>query len=1280
MQQDIISASVEKYTKANKRKKRWHRIVSIFAAIVVFCTTYILILPAITLEKDCEIPEHTHSDGCYMQITSVNKRVPICTIEGPIVHQHDLMCYDENGELWCTLEEIEPHVHDESCYSTTESGEPELICDKDENLSHQHTDECFAVVEQKVDTESLTCTNISEEHVHNQRCYGQWELICTMQEHVHSENCKKSSLSEEDQALVDNVQSKIDALPSTDEIGEKLNELEEAEDEVGYENYFLSISSQVTEAYDAYRILPDELKEKVENVNSLTSLESLLPIQTLEITDTLTVYQINSYKQAATTLVYGGSVREKLGTGMSFTYWDVVVVEKNSNGNFYVSEYVSQDGSKLDYKANTADGFVLLLYNQSVDAVIGETVVVDVSYKTTAAYNSLGHGTVRFGVKADKDNSGKLDIIQGADTKALIEVNLYDYDEIINTLYSGDKNYPGFQQDKGTTRAFSKLNTSSFNFGNNITNDLAAGNPSVTNQGGDINKTENGANSPISGAMSQNLNSEGYPALADGTSLEYLFSNSQYAKKVNKSSINGLFLYNDETGAYTFNSRENHAQFNSDDDTFTLYEQIISSNFMMYPFGNFLPLNDIVYESAQVSTIDREYLKQIADSAEYKYNLDNNANAAYGTLATRLRNFIDVMDASYPDGWNASDCMNEYFKVAGIDRTFEQDGELVKKIYSIDYDEPTDFYFGMEMKMNFIQPKDGLTGKDGKQQMVFYFTGDDDVWVYIDGVLFLDLSGIHRHVGGEIDFVNGVVKYYSLDVTTGDVSKTPYKTVKFSELVGAEKLNENGTFTDYSTHSFNFYYMERGAGSGVCRMNFNFPLLHKNTVSVTKEISTDEQDKLKLLGDPDFMFQILKEGGDDLFIGEYVPYDIFNLAGNKIGSDRTDENGVFKLKANQTAVFKEIAENAGKYFVRELLNSNAFEQYGKIIVDGSSETTNYNVTVGEDTFRGVNSPVKDVSDGSTSFIFNNQVTFKKLGKLSITKTLAEYSTARDVLKFDFEVSLDGKLLPVGTEYTIGDKKYTVQQEGIITLAPDETAVISNILAGSTFKVVETQLSADGYVTRYTFNGQVLQEGFASGVIQTEHTAAVIVNNSEKGASVSLQISKILQSPDGKEHTYTFVLEQVTEKNGLDIVEPKFVKTTDISITGSKAEGLLEIGYSSNSMTQLPQTFYYRITEAQSEETATIFDTSVYVIEVTVTDESGTLTASITNVWKDGIEQVGDLESTVVFTNRISQYELPETGGSGTHLYTVGGLLLTSSAVMIWLCRKKVRKKGDVRNS
>ena len=149
--------SAEKYTKIHQRKKRWYRVVTGLACVVVFCTVYALILPAITMEKGaCEIPEHTHSEACYTQVTSATRTEPVCTIESLnlhqhddtcydsegnltcgyadfVVHQHDSACYDENGNLWCPLPEIETHEHTRSCYAVPETEEP----------VHQHTDQCY---------------------------------------------------------------------------------------------------------------------------------------------------------------------------------------------------------------------------------------------------------------------------------------------------------------------------------------------------------------------------------------------------------------------------------------------------------------------------------------------------------------------------------------------------------------------------------------------------------------------------------------------------------------------------------------------------------------------------------------------------------------------------------------------------------------------------------------------------------------------------------------------------------------------------------------------------------------------------------------------------------------------------------------------------------------------------------------------------------------------------------------------------------------------------------
>ena len=68
-------------------------------------------------------------------------------------------------------------------------------------------------------------------------------------------------------------------------------------------------------------------------------------------------------------------------------------------------------------------------------------------------------------------------------------------------------------------------------------------------------------------------------------------------------------------------------------------------------------------------------------------------------------------------------------------------------------------YMGMTMQVDFTQPENGKLnmGSNGKQPMVFQFSGDDDVWVFIDGVLVLDLGGVHSELYGTIDFSTGQV-------------------------------------------------------------------------------------------------------------------------------------------------------------------------------------------------------------------------------------------------------------------------------------------------------------------------------------------------------------------------------------------------------------------------------------------------------------------------------------------------------------------------------------------
>ena len=203
MKKDALQ-DAEKYTKAHQRKKHWYRVVTVLACVVVFCTVYALILPAITMEKGaCEIPEHTHSEACYTQVTSATRTEPVCTIESLnlhqhddtcydsegnltcgyadfVVHQHDSACYDENGNLWCPLPEIETHEHTGSCYAVPETGAPEV---------HTHTDDCYTV-----ERGELICTESTEPaHVHTDDCYTETSALVCEEDHEHTGSCYETT-------------------------------------------------------------------------------------------------------------------------------------------------------------------------------------------------------------------------------------------------------------------------------------------------------------------------------------------------------------------------------------------------------------------------------------------------------------------------------------------------------------------------------------------------------------------------------------------------------------------------------------------------------------------------------------------------------------------------------------------------------------------------------------------------------------------------------------------------------------------------------------------------------------------------------------------------------------------------------------------------------------------------------------------------------------------------------------------------------------------------------
>ena len=215
------------------------------------------------------------------------------------------------------------------------------------------------------------------------------------------------------------------------------------------------------------------------------------------------------------------------------------------------------------------------------------------------------------------------------------------------------------------------------------------------------------------------------------------------------------------------------------------------------------------------------------------------------------------------------------------------------------------YSFGMNLGANFYMPKDG---KVNNQDMVFDFTGDDDVWVFIDDVLVLDLGGIHQALGGKINFHTGDITYDK----TQRYGNRPAATIT-EAFANAGKTWDS---TSYETHQLRFFYLERGDGGSNCKISFNLPVKPSKAIDIEKEtLGTIAENK-------QFQFQLFVNGSLTPYVGKYSVYDMSTT--EPVHSDvSTEDDGVIKLYGGQFArVQDDNFTDDTKYKVRELDSSD----------------------------------------------------------------------------------------------------------------------------------------------------------------------------------------------------------------------------------------------------------------------------------------------------------------------------------------------------------------------
>lgn len=726
-----------------------------------------------------------------------------------------------------------------------------------------------------------------------------------------------------------------------------------------------------------------------------------------------------------------------------------------------------------------------------------------------------------------------------------------------------------------------------------------------------LNQTGGGDWEKIENATGTNINPNGGTTAPAGSYDP--INNPNYAvqsfKVTNNGEGTGLFQFDTKTGNYYYDSANNAAWYNPQSGQMELYDYaLVPGGSLACIGGNFLPFN-LGHEDGRLVPTD--------------------------------------------DGWRGA-------HTYGInDRTYQLNGIHHDDDPVIGRSNMSDLWFGMTLEIEFTMTADGMLipiDPNGQalnidsKPMIFEFAGDDDVLVYVDDVLCLDISGIHGAEYGDINFHTGVIHKQDENGNRNAVQSTLKD--RFAAANRGDEI-QGETLKPWTKHTLKFFYLERGGNISNCRIAYNLADIPVGGMSVTKEVVGVDKTQ-DYYGEYQFQLTDVTLGVDSTTNKELY-YTVVDKKGQvvtekvSIDRDKLIQNEVtFTLHANETAEFFGFPVGT-KLKVKEI-GKTLGEDIAKVRMGSTGEFKE----PGEDNW---------VSD-----LIEIQENNMQECRVTCTNQLAPVTV--DIAK-TLEM-LDGK--PVeGMETAEFTLKYTITEPGkepsdekTLIVKPDTPGKIGNILFGSWLKIQE--VTVDGYQVAWDYK-----------VKPAESTDTPPI-----AGETGLTDDEFQKLPG----IHLLGDTEITCHNRMTFVEVKKTVEGNADVNGYNFSYTVEY----NGETSTPVAF-------------TLKDGETYRIpnlllgsKVTVTEAEGEyLTSYVITPWTalepeadpaeapaapaEEPQKMESREATcdkveapqvIHFTNR-PVYELPMTGGAGTQLYTMGGLLLMAAALLLYSQTR--RRKG-----
>lgn len=984
MKHTLTSKAAELMRK-NGKHRRWRRAFSGMAAVVVFITTYMLILPAITMENQaiCGMAEHTHTDACYeMQLVCTQEETP----EGADVHVHGPECYEQQQVLTCTQQEGEGHAHSDACYG--------YACGQEESAGHTHTDACYTEVTHR----ELTCTEPeSAGHSHGEGCYdADGNLVCTEAEstgHTHGDSCYTETVTREltcgqeessghthTDACIGLIcgqeesagHTHTDACYTTEDVLVCTEPTGHTHGDSCYEKVLVCDVPEHTHTEECYA--PVEIPEEE---TPTTAFPEEIPEGYVEYTFdneaglTVTAYapegafgqdvqlfaevlpeDSEEYAQAKENLDKAENAPEYTGmAAMDIRFVDAAAedpaqaeeIEPDAEmGQVFVKidaqalipEDVDESTLAVQHHAKVSDGGIFGTGILEHTDVVVETVA-DISEETgdiTAVPDETALPET-LPALADEPEMAEAATLEepAAETEepqpvamnveAEFAVNSFSKftitwvgDKKTVTVYYVNENGAEIQGPQTLPVKDVPLNTwidlkeeygaeiegysyikATVNTGTQVTHIKVKE---------DIGRYWWGGTYKVYNAYYKNGEDSAEWPFNSEVRLVYRPTNLSLVQGEDTAddiTIN-LFDYNASEinlgRALQFSIGEGSGSINtgtgsSDPKTGIVQNQLSNGYPVLNNNESLSYLFNNSYVHGKTSYLGLNYLFQKDENGYYYYDSAQNfatlvtPNYSNGSVTTQNNDNID---------WS-----NLRFYLYNQQGRYIHTGSAEQNVLFLPFNgfrnttnqantNIVNYHFGMTISTKFLMPKDGQV--DGRD-MVFEFRGDDDVWVFVDNTLALDLGGMHSASSGSINF------------NTGDIIVNGVVTGNLWTMLEVDR------WENFSEHDLKFFYLERGAYASNCKIAFNLVTIPTGTLTVSKDVDATES-YLETHKTDKYRMQLLVNG-------EVQKGKSYTILGDDTGRTYATDTttGAFDILDGQTAVFADIEEKAN-YQVKEL--------------------------------------------------------------------------------------------------------------------------------------------------------------------------------------------------------------------------------------------------------------------------------------------------------------------------------------------------------------------------